>query len=216
MLRPMDREEWNARYAAQELLWGAEPNRFVAREFGETPARGRALDLACGEGRNAIWLAQRGWSVTAVDYSPVALDRGRRLAATRHVDVEWIEADVVRFVPAPGAFQLVIIAYVHLPEHDRRTMLRHAVAALGPGGTLFMIGHARLNLTHGVGGPQRPELLWEPAELEREVAALGLSVERVEHARRPIETADGVKEAIDTLLRASARSGGQKRKAVDS
>ncbi|HVO22197.1 MAG TPA: hypothetical protein VMW56_01065 [Candidatus Margulisiibacteriota bacterium] len=106
----MDRKDWNERYAAQELLWGAEPNRFLAEELRDVPAHGRALDIACGEGRNAIWL----------------------------------EADVMSFAPVAGAFQLVIIASLHLPEASRRTVLAHAVSALGRGGTLFMIGHARL------------------------------------------------------------------------
>jgi SAM-dependent methyltransferase len=201
----MDRTDWNERYAAQELLWGVEPNRFLAEELGDVPARGRALDLACGEGRNAIWLAKRGWTVTAVDYSGVAIERARRLGAEQHVDVEWIEADVTGFAPAAGAFQLVIIAYLHLPEVNRRSVLTHAASALGVGGTLFMIGHARLNLTDGVGGPQRAEVLWEPSQIEGEVAALGLSIERVEHVRRPVETAEGVKHAIDTLLIAGRR-----------
>lgn len=155
----MDHKDWNDRYAAQELLWGVEPNRFLVEELRDVPPRGRALDLACGEGRNAIWLAKLGWVVTAVDYSTVAIERARRLAAEQHVDVEWIETDVTSFAPAAGAFQLVIIAYLHLPETSRRTVLAHAASALGPGGTLFMLGHARLNLTQGVGGPQRSDLL---------------------------------------------------------
>jgi SAM-dependent methyltransferase len=198
----MDRNDWNERYAAQELLWGAEPNRFLAAELREVSPRGRALDLACGEARNAIWLAQLGWVVTAVDYSDVALDRARRLAAEQHVDVEWIETDVTGFVPAAGAFQLVIIAYLHLPETGRRAVLAYAASALGPGGTLFMVGHARLNLVEGVGGPRQPEVLWEPSEIRREVETLGLTIQRAEHVRRPVETPEGIKDAIDTVLRA--------------
>ena len=203
----MDRQDWNARYAAQELLWGVEPNRFLAKELGDVPPRGRALDLAGGEGRNAIWLAKLGWRVTAVDYSDVALKRARRLADEQRVAVEWIEGDVTSFAPPTGAFQLVVIAYLQLPPAERRVVLAHAASALGPGGTLFMVGHARINLTHGVGGPQQPQVLWDPADIEREVAALGLAVQRVEHVRRPVDTADGVKEAIDTLLRARRDAG---------
>jgi len=202
----MDRKDWNDRYAAQELLWGAEPNRFLAEELREVAPRGRALDLACGEGRNAIWLAKLGWVVTAVDYSKVAIERARRLAAEQHVEVEWIETDVTSFAPAAGAFQLVVIAYLHLPETSRRAVLAHAASALSLGGTLFMVGHARLNLTHGVGGPQRSELLWEPSEIRREVAALGLTVQRAEHVQRPVETAEGVKDAIDAVLRAERKA----------
>jgi len=125
----MDHKDWNDRYAAQELLWGAEPNRFLVEELREVAPRGRALDLACGEGRNAIWLAKLGWVVTAVDYSQVAIERARRLAAEQHVDIEWILADVTSFAPAASEFQLVVIAYLHLPETSRRTVLAHAASA---------------------------------------------------------------------------------------
>jgi 2-polyprenyl-3-methyl-5-hydroxy-6-metoxy-1,4-benzoquinol methylase len=198
----MDRNDWNVRYEAQDLLWGLEPNRFVAQEFGDVRPRGRALDLGCGEGRNAIWLAKLGWTVTAVDYSDVALERARRLAAHQNVEVEWIEADVTTFESPPGAFQLALISYVQIPRPERRTALAHATSALGPGGTLFMIGHARLNLTEGAGGPKDPGVLWEPADISEELTALGLSIQRVEHVRRPFETPEGVKDAIDTLARA--------------
>ena len=68
---------WDTRYAAHDLVWGAAPNRFVEEAFAAAPARGRALDLACGEGRNSIWLAERGWQVTGVDFSSVAIERAR-------------------------------------------------------------------------------------------------------------------------------------------
>ena len=198
----MDRTAWNERYTSQQLLWGAEPNRFVAEELRDLQPRGRALDLACGEGRNAIWLAKLGWTVTAVDYSEVALERARHLAADQHVDVEWIEADVTSFAPPRSAFDLVLIAYLQVPEPARLAVLAHAAAALRPGGTLFLIGHARINLTEGVGGPRQAEVLWQPSDLRHEVAALGFKVQRAEHVRRPVETAEGLKDAIDTLLRA--------------
>lgn len=202
----MDRKAWNERYSGQELLWGAEPNRFLAEELRDLRPRGRALDLACGEGRNAIWLAKLGWAVTAVDYSDVALQRARRLAADQHVTVDWIEADVTSFVLPAAAFDLVAIAYLHVPGTSRRAVLTRAAPALRVGGILFMIGHARLNLTHGVGGPQQAELLWEPSEIRGEVAALGLSVQRADHVLRPVETTDGVTDAIDTLLLAKRQA----------
>jgi SAM-dependent methyltransferase len=198
----MQREDWNQRYTAQPLLWGVEPNGFIATEFAEVRPRGRALDLGCGEGRNAIWLAERGWYVTAVDYSDTAIERARRLAADRHVNVEWIEADVTTFAPPAGSFQLVLISYLHLPAAERRAVLAHAAAALGPGGTLFMVGHARRNLIEGVGGPRQADVLWEPSEIGREVTAIGLVLQRAEHVRRPVETADDIRDAIDTVLRA--------------
>ncbi len=87
MVASMEREEWDERYASHELLWHAEPNRFVVEEVGDL-APGTALDLACGEGRNAVWLAEQGWRATGVDFSAVALAKGRRMAEQRGVTVE--------------------------------------------------------------------------------------------------------------------------------
>ena len=91
--------QWNERYSSEELVWGIEPNRFLAEELGDAEPVGRVLDLACGEGRNAIWLAERGFEVTAVDFSEVAIERARGLAGRRGVDVEWICADVTSYEP---------------------------------------------------------------------------------------------------------------------
>jgi ubiquinone/menaquinone biosynthesis C-methylase UbiE len=89
----MERERWDDRYRTDELIWRAEPNRFLVEEVvGLAP--GRALDLACGEGRNALWLAERGWQVTAVDFSAVGLAKAQRLASERALDLRWVEADV--------------------------------------------------------------------------------------------------------------------------
>ena len=111
------REDWNARYAQKELLWTAEPNRRFATEVaGVEP--GRALDVACGEGRNAVWLAEHGWRVTGVDFSDVALAKGAELAARRGVEVEFVLADVCEYEPEPGAFDLVGVLYLQLPADE--------------------------------------------------------------------------------------------------
>jgi SAM-dependent methyltransferase len=206
--RVTKRDAWNARYSAAELVWGAAPNRFLEAELGDLPPGGRALDLACGQGRNAIWLAARGWEVTAVDYSDAAIDRARRLAASERVEVEWICADVTGYEPAAGAFRLVVILYLQIPGEERRRVLEHAASALAPGGRLLVIGHARRNLTQGTGGPRDPDLLLDPEEVAAEIAELGLRVERAEHLRRPVEipetsgAPEGAAEAIDALLSA--------------
>jgi hypothetical protein len=109
---------------------------------------------------------------------------------------------VTSYVPPAGAFHLVVIAYLQIPGPHRRKVLGQAAAALASGGTLFMIGHARLNLTEGTGGPKNPDLLWDPVEIERELSGLGLVVQRVEHVYRSAETPDGVGTAIDTVARA--------------
>jgi SAM-dependent methyltransferase len=191
--------QWNERYASADSVWGAEPNCFLAHELRAAESGGRLLDLACGEGRNAIWLAERGFAVTGVDYSEVAIERARGLAAARGVKVEWVCADVTLFEPPPGAFERVIMLYLQVPGGDRRAALRNAAAALAPGGELLMIGHALRNLTEGVGGPQQAAVLWDPDTITGELTALGLRVDGSEHLHRPVE---GKGDAIDLLVRA--------------
>lgn len=195
----MDSNAWDERYAGTELVWSAEPNRFLAGETGDLPP-GRALDLACGEGRNAIWLASRGWSVTAVDFSAVGLDKGRQLAAQRGVEVEWVHADVTTYEPQPHAYDLVFVMYLHLTSPDMGAALAHAEAAVAPGGMLLVVGHDITNLTDGYGGPQDPAVLYGPDDV---VAGLReLTVERAERVRRTVDSAGGPVDAIDALVRA--------------
>ncbi|MEU8264705.1 class I SAM-dependent methyltransferase [Micromonospora sp. NPDC048999] len=195
----MDSSAWDARYAAApDLVWGAEPNRFVVESVeGLTP--GSAIDLAAGEGRNTAWLAERGWRVTALDFSPVAVERGRELAARRGVAVEWRVADVTAYRPVPGSYDLVLISYLHLPAEELATVLDSARRALRPGGTLVVVGHDRANLTDGTGGPQDPAILLTPEAVVDGLA--GLRIQRAETARRPVPTADGGSvNALDTVV----------------
>lgn len=197
----MDRDAWNTRYGGTELVWGSGPNRFVVEEVEGLPS-GRALDLACGEGRNAIWLGERGWVVTAVDWSDVAVHRGRELAVARGVDVEWIVADALRWELPALAFDLVLLAYVQLPEPARSAVLRGAAAAVAPGGVLLAVAHDRSNLDGGYGGPQDPGVLTTPEEVAAALRAAGLDVERAEVVRRAVETDDGTVGALDHVVRA--------------
>ena len=134
----MDAQAWDERYAASELVWSAGPNQFVAAELADLPP-GRALDLAAGEGRNAIWLARHGWVVTAADFSQVALDKGRRLAGD--TPVRWVCADATRW-DERSAYDLVMVAYLQLPAAERAAALRAAYHALWPGGTLLVVDFA--------------------------------------------------------------------------
>jgi SAM-dependent methyltransferase len=195
----MKSDDWDRRYQASNLIWGAEPNRFLVAEVGDLAA-GRALDLACGEGRNAVWLAGRGWRVMAVDFSAVALEKARSLAGERHVEVDWVQADLLDYTPEPDAFDLVIVFYLQVPASERRRVMGSAARAVAPGGTLLVVGHDLLNLSEGFGGPQDPTLLFTPDDIEHDVN--GLRIERAEQVRRPVE-ADGLQlEAIDALVRA--------------
>ena len=196
----MEREDWDRRYRGTELIWTAQPNRFVVEELHGLPP-GRALDLGCGEGRNAVWLAEGGWQVMAVDFSPVALDKARRLAQARGVSVHWVLADLRGHQPESGAYDLILVAYLHLRSVERAAVLAGAAAALAPGGTLLVIGHDLANLTQGVGGPQDPAVLYTPEAIVDELD--GLTVRRAERVRRPVDTAPKSAEAVDTLVRAT-------------
>ena len=198
----MDSADWDRRYSATGLLWTASPNRFVVAELAGLPP-GRALDLGCGEGRNAIWLAERGWQVSAVDFSPVGLDKARRLAGERGVTVNWVSADLRDYQPRPGAFDLVLLAYLHLPPRNWWTVLHSARDTLAPGGTLLVVGHDVANIAEGVGGPQDPAVLYTPQSVAAELS--GLDIRRADRVRRPVQTDTGPREAIDTLVRAVRR-----------
>jgi len=196
----VDQHEWDELYASTELVWTAEANRFVAGELADLPP-GRALDLGTGEGRNAIWLAERGWQVTAVDFSAAGLAKAARLAGSRGVTgVRWVEADLRKYQPGPAAYDLVLVAYVHLLPDEFAALLRMAASALAPGGTLLVVGHDADNIAHGHGGPPDPRVLYRARDV---VAALpGLAIDRAGQARRPVPTGDGERVAIDTVVRA--------------
>jgi SAM-dependent methyltransferase len=195
----VEREQWDERYRVDELIWKAEPNRFLVEEAAGL-APGRALDLACGEGRNALWLAERGWQVTAVDFSSVGLEKARRLASERGLELVLVEADVLEWEPPAASFDLVIVMYLHLPAGARRRVQERAASALAPGATLLVVGHDSTNLTEGIGGPQDPAVLFSPEDIVGDLD--GLDIERAERARRPVATGSGEVDAIDAIVRA--------------
>jgi SAM-dependent methyltransferase len=182
----MDARAWDDRYAASELVWSREPNQFVAAELADLPP-GRAVDLAAGEGRNAIWLASRGWSATAVDFSQVALDKGARLAGD--LDVTWVCADATTWQP-PTPVDLVVVAYLQVPAADRRRAVRSAFTMLRPGGTLLLVAHDSTNLTEGTGGPQDPTVLMTAEDVLADLDGLEVEVVRAERVAREVRSAD--------------------------
>jgi SAM-dependent methyltransferase len=196
----MNKDDWNKRYAGADLLWSKGPNQFVADELGDLEP-GTAIELAAGEGRNAIWLAENGWEVTAVDFSDVALDRGRAIAVQRGVEVNWVQADLDTYELPPQSFDLVVVAYLQLPWDRLAPILERAAAAVRPGGTFFLIGHDRRNLAEGYGGPKSETVLYGPDDV---TSAIGdLSVIRAETVVRAVQTEHGVRDALDVLVRAT-------------
>ncbi|WP_459983526.1 class I SAM-dependent methyltransferase [Nocardioides sp. AN3] len=208
----MDASGWNERYAATELVWSAEPNRFVAAEVADL-APGRAVDLAAGEGRNALHLARLGWRVTAVDFSQVALDKGRAVAGD--LAIEWVCADATTWrVPEP--VDLVVEAYLHLPVEERRAAVGNAFSSLRVGGTLLVVGHDSTNLTEGTGGPQDPDVLMTAEDILEDLDAVcaesgaAYDVVRAERVARPVAEPGHRQEddlvAWDCLVRVVRRS----------
>jgi len=183
----VDRQKWNERYAAQPVLWTVDPSPFLAGELGDRP-RGRALDLGAGEGRTAVWLAERGWQVTAVDFSDVGLERGRQRVAALGAPgaVEWVCADLTEYEPAGSPYDLVLLMFVHLPPADRRRLLRQAAATLNPGGTVLVAGY------HPVDVPAGPPNRYTPDDIVVDLE--GLRIERAERLELP--------DAVDTVMRA--------------
>ncbi|MFI6595806.1 SAM-dependent methyltransferase [Nonomuraea sp. NPDC050536] len=138
----MPAEFWDTKYSERDQYWSGEPNASLVREVSGL-APGRALDLGCGEGGDAIWLAVRGWRVTAVDISQVALERAARHAAEAGVAglIDWQRHDLGDSFPA-GDFDLVTAAFLHSPtELPRERILRRAAEAVAPGGILLIVGH---------------------------------------------------------------------------
>ncbi|WP_280379969.1 class I SAM-dependent methyltransferase [Nocardia wallacei] len=231
----MDAAEWDARYAQSELVWGAPPNGTVVEHVhglerritlqpdapGEAPPPlPRALDLGCGEGRNAVWLATHGWQVRAVDFSQVAIDKGRTIASrlSRSVRgrIDWQCADVTDPAAAglTGPFELILLVYLHLPPAPRRALLGHLADLLSPGGTLLVLGHDTTNITEGHGGPQDPSILFTPHDIRADLAAAGdhIRVRVADRVLRPTEVGD----AIDALVVATRTVPDLEQQAVDA
>lgn len=193
----MQREKWDRKYADSEELWSRGPSAiFLDEVAGLSP--GRALDLACGDGLHAVWLARNGWTVTGVDFSEVAIGKARERAKRDGAATDFVCEDVVDYVPEPEASDLVLVLYLHLPAHERKTVLERAAAAVAPGGTLLFIGHDLTNATEALGGLSDPELTYTPEEIAAELRGL-----EIEKKARVDRSGGGVhRVATDVLVRA--------------
>jgi SAM-dependent methyltransferase len=194
----MDAAEWDERYRASELVWSAGPNQFVEAELADLPP-GRALDLAAGEGRNAIWLARQGWRVTAVDFSQAGLDKGRIL--TDGLDIEWVCADATTWSAEPS-YDVCLVAYLQLAAAERRAADRNGSAALRPGGTFLLVAHDSTNLIEGTGGPQDPSVLMTAEDVIADLGGETFEVQRAGRAERAVPQPDGsTATAYDAVVR---------------
>jgi SAM-dependent methyltransferase len=187
---------WDERYAAKELVWSADPNQFLPPAVADLPV-GRSLDLACGEGRNAIWLASQGWDSTAVDFSAVGLEKGQAIAEREGLTVNWVLSNVLNYQSAEQ-FDLIVVFYVHLPSDQLDAMFTTSRGLLAPGGKIVGVGHALRNLEDGVGGPQHPSILWEASSAQEWLS--GCEAVVVEERLRQTDAGT----AIDLYLEANA------------
>ena len=181
------RTRWNRRYADAQV-WPTEPNARFAHTVAGLPA-GKAVDLGCGEGRHALWLARQGWQVDAVDFSQVAVDRGQKQADDEGLLVNWIVADVGALPLQPRSYDLVALVFLHTSPDEREGWLETAANAVSAGGHFFYLGHDPANITAGAGGPRDPTLLPTVADV---VTALdGFEIVSAEVVRREASSETG-------------------------
>jgi SAM-dependent methyltransferase len=210
-------EFWDDRYQSADRLWSGNPNAQLVAQASDL-APGSALDVGCGEGADAIWLAGRGWHVTAVDVSAVALERAALHAAARGGEVadriSWRREDMYSFDPGARAFDLVSAQFMYLPGEAFAAMLARLAAAVRPAGTLLVVGHHPDDMH--ARGAQVADMAWTAEQLAATLdAAEGDVVTAASIEREPTELQaaqmqeagadNGSLTAKDTVLRARRR-----------
>jgi SAM-dependent methyltransferase len=157
---PSVQAEWDQRYLDRQQLWSGRPNGALVAEVADLPP-GRVLDVGCGEGADAVWLAGRGWDVTGLEVSGVALERAARHAADAGIDVRWVHAGLVEAALPPASFDLVSAQYPALLRTPDAAAARALLAAVAPGGVLLLVHHAGME-THvpEEGGPDPADYVW--------------------------------------------------------
>jgi SAM-dependent methyltransferase len=158
---------WDARYASADSIWSGNPNPHL---LDLVRARsGQALDVGCGEGADAVWLAARGFEVTAVDVSVIALRRGAERAQATGSDlaarITWQAVDALSWEPAPAQFDVVSAQFMHLPRAEREALHRALANAVRPGGQLIVVGHHPSDHDTALGRPHFPHLLFTAEEV---------------------------------------------------
>jgi SAM-dependent methyltransferase len=200
-------EFWDDRYRSAGQLWSGQPNPVFAAQAADLPP-GAALDAGCGEGADAIWLARRGWTVTAVDVSAVALQRGANAAEAAGSDIArritWQREDLRAWGPAADAYDLVSAQFMHFPKADLEVMHRRLAAAVRPGGTLLMVAHHPDDIHAARNG--HPDLFWYAEDIAASLDTGQWEVGMAEAAGRSAIDHDGQPVTVrDTVLRAARR-----------
>jgi SAM-dependent methyltransferase len=165
------REHWNTRYESEEYVYGTEPNAFLQTQAHRIPS-GAVLCVADGEGRNGVWLARQGYAVTSIDYSPVGLEKARKLAARYGVAVELIEADLLAYDFGQERYTGIVSIYSHFAREDMLPLHRKYAQALKPGGVLILEAFSKQQLQYASGGPKDIRLLYSVEDVRTSFSEL--------------------------------------------
>jgi SAM-dependent methyltransferase len=207
-----DEHAFEEMYRATDALWSGRPNAQLVAETADLPP-GDALDIGCGEGADAVWLAARGWQVTGVDFAATALGRAAAGAAAAGEEVAsriaWVRADVTRWTPEPGSFDLVSAQYMHLPTEQRRVLFARLADAVRPGGQLLLVGHDFSDIAAGAHRPEEPERFFTAGEVAAALDPAAWEVLVAEARPRPAHQHEGEHITVhDAVLRARRRHEG--------
>jgi SAM-dependent methyltransferase len=196
--------DWDERYAGTERVWSGRPNgALVAEVEGMTP--GRALDVGCGEGADAIWLALRGWDVTALDVSRVALDRARTEADRAGAQVHWLHSPLLDAALPAGEFDLVSAQYPALLRTPGNDAERALLTAVAPGGMLLVVHHADIDVEHAKARGFDPADYVSPGDVAAQLDdAWAVSFD--ERRPRQVEGGAGAHHTHDVVLKAQRRA----------
>ncbi|GAA2602147.1 methyltransferase domain-containing protein [Actinomadura fulvescens] len=198
-----DEKYWEERYSSYEHVWSGQPNVQLVAEVADLPP-GTALDAGCGEGADAVWLAERGWRVTAVDYSRTALERGATHDPTK--SVEWVQGDAGTWEPG-RRFDLVTSHYAHPGGSQREALFTRLAGMVAPGGTLLIVSHHPSDMETRPHAPQMPELFFTAEEVVELLPGDEWEIVTAEARLRTQKYPDGQEIAVqDTVLNARRRS----------
>jgi SAM-dependent methyltransferase len=205
-----DEQSFEEMYRATDALWSGRPNTQLVAEAADLPP-GTALDIGCGEGADAVWLASRGWQVTAVDFAATALERAAARAAAAGEEVaariEWVRADVTQWAPEPGSFDLVSAQFMHLPTEQRRALFARLADAVRTGGQLLLVGHDFSDIEAGAHRPPEPERFFTAGEVAASLDPATWEVLVAEARPRPAHQHEGEHiEVHDAVIRARRRN----------
>jgi len=209
----LTRDYWEDRYRSSDAIWSGNPNAQLVIHAADL-APGDALDVGSGEGADAIWLAERGWRVTGMDISAVALDRAAQRAALAGQDIAdriaWRQANLLSWDPAEppsslAAYDLVSAQYMHLPRDILQSVHRRLAACVRPGGTMLIVGHHPADLQTSMGRPNVPDMFYTAEDVAATLDPADWQVTVADAPGRSASDPDGrtitIRDAVLTAIR---------------